>query len=175
MTRPNRTRRDQAGGLERQGARGLLRVRTRVGEPAELTGIGSGSERSAVVLGRRGRARGLGGRRAIGGRINDWYVEHFAELAGFLNVAAGVRHGSRRHCGLPLLELLGSTRDIEPAAELVRWDSGPHFSETQREKQTESVSVSQSECVYVCRGRRGMVVRWSWSSLWNDENGSAAD
>lgn len=43
--------------------------------------------------------------------------------------------------------LLGSTRYIESAAELVRWDSGPHFSERQREREREKqIEYVEFEC-----------------------------
>lgn len=64
-----------------------------------------------------------GGALAGGGRN----VEHLAELAGPLDVAAGVRHRPRRHCGGPLLELLRPAGDVEAAAELVRRDAAPHL------------------------------------------------
>lgn len=59
----------------------------------------------------------------------DGDVEHFAELAGLLDVAAGVGNGARSHCRLALFVVFGSTRDVEAAAELVGWYSSSHFRE----------------------------------------------
>lgn len=93
------------------------------------SGIGAGSDRSAVVLRGGGRARGFQGRRAGSWGVDNMNVKHFTKLAGFLDVSTGVRDGARAHCRLALLELLGAAGDIEAATELVRWNSRAHWKE----------------------------------------------
>lgn len=81
---------------------------------------------------RRRRRRSLG--------IEEGDVEHPPKLAGLLDVASGVRHGTSRHCRWSwFFRLFELTGDVESIRKLVGLDPTRHFT---RERERERTLLS---------------------------------
>lgn len=65
-------------------------------------------------------------RRSFG--VEEGDIEHPSELAGVLDVASGVRHGTSRHCRCSVFRLLELSGDVESVRKLVGLDPTRHFS-----------------------------------------------